>query len=119
MWGELPRPAELDAALPRRFLPSPVLAAIRSRSKSASPPRTVSMRERGGLVVSIQASFNGRKLLADFTGTDRSAGMCFILNHGAALETASCDLSTLSASNGDKRTQTGGAEAAQGNQIQR
>jgi hypothetical protein len=36
--------------------------------------------------------------------------MCFILNHGAALETASCDLSTLSASNGDKRTQTGGAE---------
>ena len=69
MWGELPRPAELDAALPRpRFLPSPVLAAIRSRSKSASPPRTVSMRERGGLVVSIQASFNGRKLRADFTG---------------------------------------------------
>ena len=102
-----------------RFLPSPVLAAIRSRSKSASPPRTVSMRERGGLVVSIQASFNGRKLLADFTGTDRSAGMCFILSHGAALETASCDLSTLSASNGDERTQTGGAEAAQGNQIQR
>jgi hypothetical protein len=77
------------------------------------------MRERGGLVVSIQASFNGRKLRADFTGTDRSAGMCFILNHGAALETASCDLSTLSASNGDERTQTGGAEATQGNQIQR
>ena len=36
--------------------------------------------------------------------------MCFILSHGAALETASCDLSTLSASHGDERTQTGGAE---------
>lgn len=47
-----------------RFLPSPVLAAIRSRSKSASPPRTVSMSERGRLVVSAQATFNGRKLLA-------------------------------------------------------
>ena len=35
--------------------------------------------------------------------------MCFILSHGAALETASCDLSTLSASNGNERTQTGGA----------
>jgi hypothetical protein len=45
--------------------------------------------------------------------------MCFILSHGAALETASCDLSTLSASNGDERTQTGGAEATQGNQVQR
>jgi hypothetical protein len=44
--------------------------------------------------------------------------MCFIRSHGAALETASCDLSTLSASNGDERTQTGRAEATQGNQIQ-
>ena len=28
--------------------------------------------------------------------------MCFILRHGAAPETASCDLSTLSASDGEK-----------------
>jgi hypothetical protein len=79
--------------------------------------RVLRASERG--IVSVQATFNGRERRADFTGTDRSAGMCFILSHGAALETASCDLSTLSASNGDERTQTGGAEATQGNQIQR
>ena len=34
--------------------------------------------------------------------------MCFILSHGAGLETASCDLSTLSAPDGHERTQTDG-----------
>jgi hypothetical protein len=59
--GELSRPAEPDTALLPRFLPSPVLARISSRSNSAKPPSTVSIRRPCGLVVSAQVSFNERK----------------------------------------------------------
>lgn len=41
-----------------RFLPSAVLTLINSRSNSARPPRIVSIKRPGGVVVSAQASAN-------------------------------------------------------------
>jgi hypothetical protein len=54
MRRQLARPTELTPRACARLRPSPVRARISSRSNSAKPPRTVSIRRPCGVVVSAQ-----------------------------------------------------------------
>jgi hypothetical protein len=56
MRRELRLAAHLDATATARARPSPVRALINSRSNSAKPPRTVSIRRPCAVVVSAQVS---------------------------------------------------------------
>jgi hypothetical protein len=67
----------------------------------------------------------GTRRAFDCNGARGSAGYhptqapltVFILTHGSAPETTSCDLSTLSSPNGDEGIQPDGTEGTQGNQF--